>query len=114
MTQLDMVLFFLGYIAVVSVAAERFVEMCKPVFGLPTFVKWFGVLTDDTKKVWYYVLAAVAGGTLHLISDVDVPYFGDVYSAALLVGMLASGGSGMWHELLAIVRNFSQTVPPAK
>lgn len=106
MIQLDAVVTLLGYIGVVSVAAERVVEMAKPLISAYT--------PEKRMKCAYYLTAAVSGSVLHVMSGQEFPYFGDPISAAIVVGLLASGGSGMWHELLGILRNFSSAVPPAK
>lgn len=103
MIQLDAAITLLGYVGVVSVAAERVVEMVKPLV-----VKY---VPDERKKITYYVTAAVTGGVLHAMSGQTFPYFGDPVSASVVVGLLASGGSGVWHDLLGIVRNFSSGVP---
>lgn len=106
MIQLEAAVTLLGYIGVVSVAAERVVEMSKPLVAK--------YVSDDHKKFTYYALAAVSGGVLHVLSGQTFPYFSDPVSAAVVVGLLASGGSGMWHELLGMLRNFSNSVPSTK
>lgn len=115
MTQLDTLTTFLGYVTIVAVTAERVVEMCKPMFGFETFAKLFGTLSDDQRKVSYYALAAITGAGVHLLSGVTIPYFTELYPSAVIVGLLVSGGSGIWHDLLGIVRNFSRsTITPVK
>lgn len=105
MIQLDTAIALLGYITVVSVAAERLVEMCKPVVAR--------IVAEKDTKFAYYAIAAVAGGTLHLMSGQTFPYFGTPVSAAVVMGLLASGGSGVWHDMLGILRGFSSGIPPA-
>lgn len=106
MIQLDAAVTLLGYIGIVSVAAERTVEMSKPIVAK--------YISDDRKKIAYYIVAAIAGGVLHMMSGQTFPYFNDATSSAIVMGLLASGGSGVWHELLSILKNFSSSVPPAK
>lgn len=106
MIQLDAAITLLGYVGVVSVAAERAVEMMKPLVAK--------YVSDDRKKFAYYALAAITGGVLHTMSGQTFPYFGDQVSAAIVMGLLASGGSGVWHDLLGILRNFSSGIPAAK
>lgn len=106
MIQLDTVITMLGYVGVVSVAAERVVEMAKPLVTQ--------YVSEEGKKFTYYLTAAIAGGVLHTMSGQALPYFNDPVSSAVVVGLLASGGSGMWHDLLGILRNFSGGVPTAK
>ena len=105
MIQLEAAVTLLGYVGVVSVAAERVVEMVKPLVDK--------YISDDHKKIAYYATAALSGGVLHTMSGQSFPYFGDPVSASVVMGLLASGGSGMWHELLGILRNFSSGVPTA-
>ncbi len=106
MIQLEAAVTLLGYISIVSVAAERAVEMMKPLV-----TKYF---SEDRKKFVYYALAAITGGVLHTMSGQVFPYFDDAASAAVVMGLLASGGSGVWHELLSILKNFSSGIPVAK
>lgn len=104
MIQLDAAITLLGYVGVVSVAAERVVEMTKPIVGR--------IVAEKDTKFAYYAVAAVAGGTLHLMSGQMFPYFSTPVSAAVVMGLLASGGSGVWHDLLGILRGFSSGIPP--
>ena len=106
MIQLEAAVTLLGYVGVVSVAAERVVEMVKPIVAK--------YVSEEHKKITYYVAAAVSGGVLHAMSGQTFPYFGDPVSASVVMGLLASGGSGVWHDLLGILRNFSSGVPSAK
>lgn len=106
MIQLEAVVTLLGYVGVVSVAAERAVEMMKPLV-----TKY---VSEERKKLAYYVLAAASGAALHAMSGQTFPYFANPVSASVVVGLLASGGSGVWHDLLGILRNFSSSVPPVK
>lgn len=106
MIQLDTAITLLGYVGVVSVAAERVVEMAKPLINQ--------ALSDEGAKFAYHVVAAITGGTLHAMSGQTVPFFETPMTSSVVVGLLASGGSGVWHDLLGILRNFKSGVPPTK
>lgn len=106
MIQLDAAITLLGYIGVVSVAAERVVEMAKPIVN--------HVMSDEGAKFAYHAVAAITGGTLHVMSGQTLPFFETAVSSAVVVGLLASGGSGVWHDLLGVLRNFKSGVPPTQ
>lgn len=106
MIQLDAAVTLLGYVGIVSVAAERVVEMMKPLI--------YKYISEEGRKFVYYITAGSAGAAMHVLSGQPFPYFATPTTAAVMVGLLTSGGSGVWHELLGILRNFSSGIPKGK
>lgn len=89
----------LTYISVVSMAAERFVQIVR---ALPISAKL-------NKSIYYQVLAAVFGAILCLIEPPELSFISlNKYLLAALVGLAVSGGSGVWHDALEVVKNYGK------
>ncbi len=89
----------LTYLVVVSVAAERFVQILR---GLPLFSKM-------TKTVYYQILAALFGFVICLIEPPDWDFIKlNTYLLSAMVGLAVSGGSGVWHDFLEAVQDFKK------
>jgi hypothetical protein len=89
----------LTYLTVVSVAAERSVEILKK-----------GILEKLIKKpVVYQVASAFFGFGLCLASPPDLKFLQlNEYIVSAIVGLAVSGGSGMWHDILSVITQFKE------
>lgn len=86
------------FMAVLSVAVERIVQLLK-IF--PTFKKWFG-----NEKVLQLVTAVIGFGIAALLG---VKCFTSLiqydWATYVIVGLLTSAGSGFWHDGLTILKD---------
>lgn len=91
----------LTYLAVISVAAERSVEILKKSF-LEKLIK---------KPVVYQAISAFFGFSLCLASPPDLKFLHlDKYIISIIVGLAVSGGSGMWHDILSVITQFKENI----
>lgn len=91
---------FLTYLVLASVAAERIVDILKHTL----FCKF------DLQPVWYQVIACVFGAFVGYTSPPTLPMtWMNQYVLALVIGLAVSGGSGVWHDLLAVVQEFKKS-----
>lgn len=111
MSQLNELLVLLSYITVLSVTVERWTEMLKP--ALDGFVCRTSI-GDKGRRTLMYLISFSSGAVLHAMSGSTIPYFTDPVGAALVAGMLVSGGSGIWHDLLSILGDFKAKAPVVK
>jgi hypothetical protein len=92
-----------GIVLAVSIASERLVEIIKG------FVPWLNEqrpmpYEEGKRKAVLQLLAVLAGiGTAYAGGDYIGQGFGEAnrYWAIPLVGLLASGGSGLWNSILS-------------
>jgi len=88
-------------LALTSVAAERLTEIFKKAW----------LEKANLNSVYYQVIAAVFGFTLALYNPPEIALVNmNDYVRATLVGLAISGGSGIWHDLLITVNNYSKSV----
>lgn len=89
-------------LALISVAVERTQEIIINMFKLDDRLK-----NKNTKRAVYHLIAAAIGAVIYLINkDQNIAVISthfNQYVAPLVVGLLASGGSGFWHDILKIV-----------
>jgi len=104
-----MLLMFVSYIAILSIAAERAVELIKPMYDFGPFARKLGEASSQRRKNLNHGVAFLAGYALHLLSQPTIPFFADPFHAALMMGLLASGGSGFWHDLLSLLKGYNQS-----
>lgn len=93
-----------GYIAALSIAAERSTEILKNSL-IPAIEKWFGTISDERKSLIYHLLSGVAGAIMHYYNPDAFKIFGmqNSWQVACFVGLLTSGGSGFWHTTLSYI-----------
>jgi len=93
-----------GLIITVSVASERLVEIIKGNF------LWLNKIQSDPKeegrrKATLQLLAALSGIlTTFLSAPIFAPSLSDIYNSPtgiIIIGLLASGGSGFWNVILS-------------
>lgn len=91
---MEMLINLAAYLIVVSVSVERAVVFIKPPAKL---VEAFG-----SRTAWLnQFIAACLGFAFALATPPTLPFAIDPTLAAVLVGLLASGGSGVWHDALS-------------
>ena len=107
----------LGFFVTLSLATERITEVFK---GLPILSVWFAVEKTDNptkeafRKATVQVLAIAVGAIFaHLVpeavaSALNVKADSVDWWICLLVGALASGGSGFWNSLLDASREIKK------
>ena len=101
---LDNVVSFVSYVAVVSIAAERTTDMIKRAALLDERLSKF-------KGVSYQLLSAISGGLICLVSPPESsPFYTNKEIMALIVGLLASGGSSLWHDILGLIQAYRTSV----
>jgi len=89
----------LNYLVILSVATERLVELLKP------------VTLKYRINVDYKVVAIICGTGLAYYTTVPIlPNIINIQLVPLFAGLLASGGSGIWHDALNIIKNFSTSL----
>lgn len=104
MTQLNVLMELLAYIAILSVTVERLVEMFKPAIDGYVNRTHMG---ERGRRTTLYLTSFFSGGALHYLSSGTVPYFADPIGSAVVAGLLVSGGSGVWHDLLGVLKDFN-------
>jgi len=117
---MDKLTAFLGFMLALSLATERITETIK---GLPLVTKWLATEQPDphreeVRKAAIHIVAIVTGTILAYLShDQFVTALGFSASASaipggyglyLVLGAMASGGSGLWNSALDIVRGINQ------
>jgi hypothetical protein len=106
---MDSIMAFLAFLAALGVATERITEAIK---GLPGLSSWFAAektgMTEEFRKATVQILAIVVGAVLvSQVSDEAISAGLKIQpglAAYVVLGALASGGSGMWNSLLDITR----------
>lgn len=89
-----------AYLALLSVAAERFTEIVKRA--------WLSKVTSNGAV--YQLLAAAFGGAVACIDPPSFPMFKmNVYAQSLLIALAVSGGSGAWNSLLCLLQDYSKS-----
>ncbi len=103
-TQLSTII---GLLAALSVASERLVEIAK---GL---IPWLDQQnsdpgTESRRRAALQFLAAAAGVTTAFVSGQAFPdtlHIAPGFLSKVVLGLLASGGSGFWNSILDYVNN---------
>lgn len=98
----DSVLSFLSYVLVVSVAAERLTEL----------IKKFFIKDKEINTGWYMLISAIGGGFIATISPPETVPFTLKYfwTTPVIIGIIVSGGSGFWHEVVSVLSTFKSTL----
>ncbi len=98
---METIIIFLSYLAVVSVAAERFTEILKGVF----------LAKYANKAVVYQIVAGLFGAGLCYLSPptVDIGIVNE-YVKVIIVGFVVSGGSGLINDLLSTLKTFQRNI----
>jgi drug/metabolite transporter (DMT)-like permease len=95
---------YVSLLAAISIAAERLVEIVK---GL---CPWLAKPKDDPRmelrrKAALQILAAIAGTvTAYLASQIEDSPVPDSWGAFVVLGVMSSGGSGLWNALLGYLK----------
>lgn len=84
----------LAYWLATSMAAERCVEFVKRI------VPWLAVPAEDEKDNRLIALHSLSFSFGTIIAYVSQEV---TFAHALVVGLAASGGSGLWHDVLGLV-----------
>jgi hypothetical protein len=97
----------ISLLVVLSVAAERLVEILRA-FVLSRWISsWYQVQTDPVlearrqAKVWF--LALVASLSIAILLK-EVGELAVSWGATLVLGFLASGGSSLWNSILGLTK----------
>ena len=98
---MDQLIEIVTYLALLSVAAERFTDIIKRL-----------VLSKyNVNGAVYQLVAAGFGGFVALI---DNPRFAGIevgrYVQVLLIGLAVSGGSGAWNSILSVLQEYSRSL----
>ena len=86
-------------VSAISLSNERVLEIIK------RLVPSLGGLKDDTRVAVLYGASTLIGAVTAYASGIDA------IPKALFIGLLSSGGAGMWHDMLSIlteIKNFTQ------
>jgi len=110
---MDKITSLLSFFAALSVATERITEIIK---GLPGLSNWFAATdktgtTEEFRKVSVQIVAVLAGTLVSYVVREPVAKQLNISDASqisfswyLILGAVASGGSGIWNSALDIVR----------
>jgi len=110
---MDKITSLLGFFAALSVATERITEIIK---GLPGLSSWFAATdkegtTEEFRKVSVQIVAVLAGTLVSFLAREPLAKQLNVSDVSqisfwwyLVLGAVASGGSGLWNSALDIVR----------
>jgi len=100
---------FVTLMAAISVASERVIEILKGI--IPLLGKDTHGYGEDVRRAITQVLAGVVGagvaylGQSEIASTVPALSYASMGRASyLIIGLLASGGSGLWNHVLDIVQ----------
>ena len=98
----DSIFQLVSVLAIISIATERAVEVITTTLNLK--VRYSG---KRTQMIITHLLSILTGGAIYAMNaDQMIPLISthfNQYTGPLVVGLLASGGSGFWHDLLGIV-----------
>lgn len=101
---MDVALEVLTYLALLSVAAERFTEIVKRL--------WLSKISSNGAV--YQLMAALFGG---FVAYIDPPHFPRVelglYVQTVLVALAVSGGSGAWNSILGVLQDYAKSTKPS-
>ena len=96
---------------VLSIAVERVVAITTNVTDFDSRIK-----NPKLSNALKQLIAAVAGGVIYAMnSDAHIAYITQHFfqvNGAIIVGLLASGGSGFWNGVLKIMSATSSKIDP--
>lgn len=106
--ELAEVLSFITLMSVLSVAVERSNEIIINGFDLDS-----KIVNDKTRRFIYHAMGVVTGALIYFFNNdyhftFLARYFNE-YLAAIVAGLIVSGGSGVWHEALKFVTSLSSS-----
>lgn len=104
---MDALVQFATYMVLVSVAAERLVEMTKT-------SPLFKILEKQFHGTAYQIMAALCGAAFCYANPPSMPLQMNQWATVVVVGLMASGGSAMWHEILAMLNTASKLLVAKK
>lgn len=99
---LEQIVELITYISVVSMAAERMVDIIKR-----AVIQKYNI--DTLNGALYQIMAGLFGTTVAIFSPPKVLIIGlNEYIIILVVGLAVSGGSGAWNTILNILNEISK------
>jgi hypothetical protein len=97
---MDHLIQLITYFAVTSVAAERVTDILKRVH----------LAKIEVPGVVYQIIAGIVGGLLCYASPPEFTFLKlNEYVLIVVVALATSGGSGMWHDMLTSLNNYSKS-----
>lgn len=96
---MDQLLSVLSYLAFLSVAVERLIDILKGVLGR---------LSGTAAKTVYHVTAVALGALLCYAAPPELPFDMPPIVTMSVVGLLVSSGSGVWHDVLSTLTAFKE------
>lgn len=98
---MDQINELLVYISVIAVSAERITDI----------VKRMVLQNKEVNSSVYQLLTFACGVAAALIQPPEFKFFNfEPYMVCILVGLIVSGSSSAWHEILSSLNNFSKTL----
>ena len=87
-----------AYLALISVAAERMTDILKRLI-----YKRF-----ELNGVVYQITSFIFGSIISILNPKHVSFIPlDGFTLAVVIGLIASGGSSFWHEILNVITTFN-------
>jgi len=97
---MDALITFVTLILAFSLATERVVEMIKGM--LPE-------LNEKFKKIAYPLMGIIVGAAICAVNNLNIPFVElKGWTEFLITGLLCSGGSGLWHDILKVLQAIGQ------
>ena len=106
----------IALLGIMSLSVERVVEIIK---GMVPFLaeKYDDKKKERWRRVTLHFFAALVGTIIALLSQEQIqPLLEDIFKGpgigipgCIMLGLLASGGSGFWNQALSIVEEIKQT-----
>lgn len=94
---MDTIIAYVSFIAITSVAAERFTEIIKKAF-LSKF---------EPNAAVYQSISCIFGGVLcYGAPPAELPFHAPLWAVAVVTGLAVSGGSGVWNDMLTLLKNY--------
>lgn len=93
---MDNLIDFVNYILIIAIAAERFTDIVKR-----TYLERFNLNSGI-----YQIITVCFGMVLGYLQPVEIKaYQFNEYVQVILVGLMVSGTSSFWHEILSVLGN---------
>lgn len=102
----------LAFLAAISIASERVVEVLKNALNLSTRIQ-----NEKRRVAVIHALAITSGATLAYFmapSVAGLPVFFKTYTGYFVIGLMSGAGSSIWNSLLSIVTDLKGKIGERK
>ena len=100
---------YITYLAIVSVSVERIVQLLKVIPGMTKLMS----LSDGKGIQVFSILIGII--TVYLVGPGPFSnILKNIYVSSIILGLLVSAGSGIWYDLIGIIRNTKTSIAELK